>query len=272
MADTIEGKTKILSPMEDKTGLWLVTSKDDITAGDGAKRDVFSGKGTLANQITCDVFERLKYHGVPLAYVHQQGDSFVTNWADMFPVEIVVRNEAFGSYCKRNPEVIPGTLFKNPMVEFFYKTNNRDFFGVELACDDPLMVFSDDGVRLSLHHPGHPIDHERPMVEVAHAQMSVPTRLQLFEDMKTCHRLALQVNTHLKTAWEQQGGRLVDFKIECGRQTGLIVVADVIDFDSWRVMLGDKPLSKQIYRDGGSDEDVMAAMRLTAKITSGFKY
>ncbi len=218
MVVAIEGKTKILSPMGGETGLWLVTSKDDITAGDGAKRDVFSGKGALANQITCDVFERLKHYGVPLAYVRQQGDSFITKWADMFPVEIVVRNEAFGSYCKRHPEVAPGTLFKQPMVEFFYKTNKRNFFGLPLECDDPLMVFSDDGVRLSLHHPGRPLDHERPMVEVVHAEMSVATRRQLHEDLKTCCRLALQVNMHLKTAWQQQGGRLVDFKIECGRR------------------------------------------------------
>lgn len=272
MVMALEGKTKILTPMEGETDLWLVSSKDDITAGDGAKRDVFLGKGALVNKITCDVFERLKHHGVPLAYVQQQGDSFVTKWADMFPVEVVVRNEAFGSYCKRNPEVASRTVFKEPIVEFFFKTSNRNFFGLQLECDDPLMVFSDDGVRLSLHHPSRPIDHERPMVEVAHVQMSVATRRQLYEDMKTCRHLALQVNMHLKAAWQQQGGTLVDFKIECGRQSGLTVVADVIDFDSWRVMLGDKPLSKQIYRDGGSDEDVMSAMRLTAKITGGFKY
>lgn len=44
----------------------------------------------------------------------------------------------------------------------------------------------------------------------------------------------------------------IDFKIECGfdRETGDLLVADVIDSDSGRLRFGDVDMSKQSYRDG----------------------
>jgi len=268
-----EGKTKVITYVGD--GLGLVQSKDDITAGDGAKHDVFEGKGRLANTITCNVFDLLKHFGVPLAYMRpdEEVDAFFAEIVDMIPVEIVVRNQAFGSYLKRNSNLIPNMVLPMPVVEFFYKTTDRNFFGMTLPCDDPLMLLSDDGVVITLHHPGEHVDHERPLLQIVHSQMTVETRRELHAQLKVCKDLALKVNGHLKHAWETQGGCLIDFKIECGiNANGEVVVADVIDFDSWRVMLHGKPLSKQIYRDGGSDEDVMHAMRLTAQVTKGFYY
>ena len=56
----------------------------------------------------------------------------------------------------------------------------------------------------------------------------------------------------IEAAWKQQGGVYIDFKIECGfdRQTGDLLVADVIDSDSGRLSLGGVDMSKQSYRDG----------------------
>ena len=56
----------------------------------------------------------------------------------------------------------------------------------------------------------------------------------------------------IETAWKDHGGVYIDFKIECGfdRETGGLVVADVIDSDSGRLRFGDVDMSKQSYRDG----------------------
>ena len=56
----------------------------------------------------------------------------------------------------------------------------------------------------------------------------------------------------IEAAWLQQGGVYIDFKIECGfdRETGDLLVADVIDSDSGRLRFADVDMSKQSYRDG----------------------
>lgn len=252
MTDVIAaGKTKRLwpyGPPVDK--LVDVESLNTLTAKDGAVRASFEGKGALANATTCHVFERLKHHGVPLAYVRREGDRFISRLAEMIPVEVVIRNKATGSYLKRNEGIEDGHVFESPVVEFYYKTTGSMCFGVYLGVDDPLMLFSDDGTRLTLHHPGRPINHEEPLLEVTHEQMTVADRRFLHEQLKTCRQLAQLVNRYLTEAWRQLEGDLIDLKIECGVVDGRVVVADVIDCDSWRVMYKGQQLSKQPFREG----------------------
>ena len=56
----------------------------------------------------------------------------------------------------------------------------------------------------------------------------------------------------LEGAWNNLGYRLIDFKIEFGVDIhGKLLVADVIDNDSWRLRTPDwKELSKQTFREG----------------------
>ena len=64
-----EGKTKVIIDAGD--GTVLIRSKDDITAGDGAQRDVIDGKGASSTTTTGNVFRRLGEHGVPTHFLEQ---------------------------------------------------------------------------------------------------------------------------------------------------------------------------------------------------------
>ncbi len=68
-----EGKTKVVFGVIDRPDLAMLVSKDDITAGDGAKHDVLDGKGNFANQTTCNVFRLLSACGLPVAFIGQNG-------------------------------------------------------------------------------------------------------------------------------------------------------------------------------------------------------
>jgi len=49
-----------------------------------------------------------------------------------------------------------------------------------------------------------------------------------------------------------------------------LLLADVIDNDSWRVIEGGAYIDKQVYRDGGALDDVAAKYRHVAEITGRF--
>lgn len=233
-----------------------------------------TGKGVLANATTCHVFEALRLFNVPLAFEQRDGDSFITRLIEMIPVEIVVRNVAVGSYCKRNPDVEKGHRFNKPVVEFFFKTHDKTFRGHVLETDDPYMSFSDDGSRLAFHHPDKPINHERPMLEMNWELMSMDERRILNGQLTYCKFLALAVNKVLKELWGVIGGDLHDFKIECGYIADdfdtEIMVGDVIDCDSWRVMWHNQQLSKQPFREGMSTNELLPVYQLVEELTRQF--
>ncbi len=270
----IEGKTKHLEFLPDRPGCARVQSKDDITAGDGARRAIMKGKARLANATTCHVFTALREFGTPLAFMYRDGDSFITKVVEMIPVEIVVRNVATGSYCKRRPDVPDGTRFEHPVVEFFYKTNSQQFRGHHLGCDDPLMQFADDGTRLAFYRPNVPVNYEQPLLEMDMITMSMKERRMLHGQLTFCGLLARNVNDVLSRLWREVDGDLIDFKIECGYiadDTDVeFMVADVIDCDSWRVMRHGEQLSKQPFRDGMTANDLLPTYKKAEDLTRHF--
>ena len=87
-----EGKTKKIHQVAGSSDLVTLISKDDITAGDGAKHDVIPDKGRLATATTCNVFRLLKACGLPVAFEEQDSaTSFVAPKCAMLPYEVVVR-------------------------------------------------------------------------------------------------------------------------------------------------------------------------------------
>jgi phosphoribosylaminoimidazole carboxylase PurE protein len=85
-------------------------------------------------------------------------------------------------------------------------------------------------------------------------------------------RIARHAFLVLEKAWQLEGGALVDFKVEFGFDNkGRLLLADVIDNDSWRVIENGAYIDKQIYRDGGALDDVGAKYRQVAETTSRFR-
>ena len=266
-----EGKTKRILQLADSKDLVTLVAKDDITAGDGAKHDVIPEKGLLANRTTCNVFRLLKACGVPVAFEEQDcPTSFIAPGCTMLPYEVVTRREAHGSYLKRHPHIAKGQLFPQLLVEFYLKTKDKDWKGKPLVADDPLMDFTDGGSQIRLLNPAKPVIGQEPfLILPASDVLASNDEWKIFPEMR---RIARQVFLVLEKAWQLQGGTLVDLKVEFGYdKKGRLLLADVIDNDSWRVIEDGSYIDKQVYRDGGALDDVAAKYRRVAEITDRFQ-
>jgi len=266
-----EGKTKKIHLVKGSSDRVTVVAKDDITAGDGAKHDIIPDKGRLATATTCNVFRLLKACGLPVAFVEQDSAiSFVSPKCDMLPYEVVVRREAHGSYLKRNPHLSKGQLFPQALVEFYLKTKDKNWKGKPLIADDPFMQFAEDAKQIRLFNPAKPLQGQEPFLVLAGSEVfGRDQEGQIFPEMR---RIARQAFLVLEKAWQLEGGTLVDLKVEFGFDSkGGLLLADVIDNDSWRVLEGGSYIDKQVYRDGGALDDVVAKYRHVAEITSHFR-
>jgi phosphoribosylaminoimidazole carboxylase/phosphoribosylaminoimidazole-succinocarboxamide synthase len=91
---------------------------------------------------------------------------------------------------------------------------------------------------------------------------------KLFAEMTRTARMTFLV---LEKAWQLQGRRLVDMKVEFGIDTkGRLLLADVVDNDSWRVLDDGAYIDKQVYRDGGEISDVVKKYKLVEELTARF--
>ncbi|MBV8721356.1 MAG: phosphoribosylaminoimidazolesuccinocarboxamide synthase [Candidatus Eremiobacteraeota bacterium] len=232
------GKTKILYEYPDKPDQLVVAQTDQISAGDGARRNVIAGKGRLAAQTTARVFRLLNLCGLPTHYLNGGEDDddneMVVRRCNMIPLEVVTRGVAAGSFVKRNPNVQRGVLLVPRVTEFFVKDD---------ANHDP-MISPDEIVSRGIAAP-----HE----------IAAMTELS---------RLTFDILTH---AWRRRDVLLVDLKIEFGRlasgeNQGQLVIADVIDNDSWRIWpqgREDLMLDKQMYRNlQNVDDDALGRVKL----------
>jgi len=263
-----EGKTKVILDAGD--GTVLIRSKDDITAGDGARHDVIDGKAASSTTTTCNVFRLLNTNRVPTHFVEQLDPvTFRARNVEMIPLELVARRIATGSFLDRNADIADGTVFADLVFEVFEKDD---------ANHDPLLEFDFAGgvlrrfvpntkaaIQLGDVNAGDLIS-EQPL---SHSRYATVTS-ELVEQLR---ELTLRTFEIVEQAWGALGGTYFDFKIECGfdRETGDLLVADVIDSDSGRLRFGDKDMSKQAYRDGSQSlPDIKKNFDEVAELTQQF--
>ncbi|KAM6346025.1 bifunctional phosphoribosylaminoimidazole carboxylase/phosphoribosylaminoimidazole succinocarboxamide synthetase [Podargus strigoides] len=219
-----EGKTKEVYELPDIPGCVLMQSKDQITAGNAARKDRMEGKAAISNTTTSCVFQLLQEAGIKTAFVRKQSDTaFIAAHCEMIPIEWVCRRIATGSFLKRNPGVKEGYKFYPPKIEMFYKDD---------ANNDPQWS-------------------EEQLIEAKFCFAGLTIGQTEVDIMARSTQAIFEI---LEKSWQPQNCTLVDLKIEFGVNilTKEIVLADVIDNDSWRLWpLGDRSQQKdkQSYRD-----------------------
>lgn len=212
----IEGKTKKVYEYPSDPKLCYLESKDRITAGDGAKSHELEGKAAISNITNAKVFELLNQTGIKTAFVKLAGDkAFFSKRCEMVPIEWITRRLATGSFLKRNPGVIEGYRFNPPLQETCFKDDENH---------DPLWS-------------------DAQIISAGWKLNGVTIGRDEYDIMK---RTALVVFEVLERFWATRDCALIDMKIEFGIDLdGEILVADIIDSDSWRLWpSGDKRLMK----------------------------
>ena len=281
----VEGKTKEVW-WTDSEGVMILENLPNITANDDPNDTrQFDAKAIAATTTTCHVFELLRAAGVPVAYIEQMSStSFASRYCDMLPFEAVGRRYAVGGYLKRHPEMTetnPPYRFPQLVTELFLKTTgghcmlsdgeNHDL-GLDpaLGQEDPLLHKGD--VDWLLYHSKKP-----PWSPDANLG-TLDFSLLLYDDIVEVDKLLRKTFMVLEGAWATLGWRLVDAKIEVGETAdGSIVVADVIDNDSWRLRDGKwQEMSKQVFRDqlasGLVDlDDISQLYQEVADLTAQFR-
>lgn len=211
-----EGKAKILYEGPEP-GTLIQYFKDDATAFNNQKHAVLEGKGVLNNRISECVMLGLERIGVPTHFIRRLNmREQLIRRVEIVPLEVVVRNVAAGSLAKRLG-MKEGEALPRSIIEFYYK-------------DDEL---------------------GDPMVAEEHITAFNWATTQEIDDMMA---LALRVNDYLSGLFSGVGIRLVDFKVEFGRQYEgdlmRLILADEISPDSCRLwdMESGEILDKDRFR------------------------
>lgn len=216
-AKLTEGKTKIVYAHPSDGSLAVMVQKDSISAGDGARRNTIAGKGALSGRTAANVFALLNRSGITTHFVDSPAPEVMSvRRCQMIPLEVVMRRLATGSYLKRHPGTAEGARFDPPLVEFFLKDDAR---------------------------------HDPQISEAEIAAQGITSAAEVGQMIADGRR----VFAAIERAWAAQDVALVDLKIEFGRDTaGALIVADMIDNDSWRLWPGgekSRMLDKQVYRN-----------------------
>ena len=206
-----EGKGKKLFATSDENVV-IAEFKDDLTAFNAEKKGTESGKGALNCRISTLLVTLLEKEGIKTHFVKQLNDNeMLCKKVSIIPIEVVTRNIATGSLTKRLG-IKEGSILAYPLVEFYYKDD---------ALGDPL-------------------------INDEHCEILglVKTRDEL-EILKTQAR---KINEILKAFFDKRELKLVDFKLEFGRDNeGNIILADEISPDSCRFW--DKNTNQKLDKD-----------------------
>ncbi|MBY0449563.1 MAG: phosphoribosylaminoimidazolesuccinocarboxamide synthase [Cyanobacteria bacterium] len=211
-----EGKTKQIFLLETASAQQQVQEKrvqvlfkDDATAFNGEKHKIFPGKGRLNAQITALLMGALTQVGIPTCFIETdpsvpEGNALIYQYGQMFPLEVVVRNQALGSVCKRFGFEI-GSPFKQPVIEYTYKSDQSG---------DPVL----SGSMI-------------PALSIFPASVKDPDVL-----LQLIAQWSLAANEWLVAIFGAVGIDCVDFKLEFGLNTaGELLLCDELSPDNFRL-------------------------------------
>ena len=193
-----EGKAKKIFAHEDLNKV-IIEFKDDATAFNALKKARFEGKGELNCFISSKIFEFLIKNNIPTHYLEiKNNNSMITQKIKIIPLEVVLRNIAYGSLCKQTT-IKPGSVLESPLIDFYLKNDNLN---------DPLLTKD----RINL--------------------------LKIIDNknLEFIINMTLRINKLLKPFFSNIKLELVDFKLEFGYNSkGQILLGDEISPDNCRL-------------------------------------
>jgi len=193
-----EGKAKKVFSHDDPDKV-IIEFKDDATAFNALKKDKFEGKGKLNCLISARIFELLKNNNIPTHFIKLQNENtMISQKIKIIPLEIVLRNKAYGSLCKQTT-IKSGTDLPQPLIDIYLKNDELN---------DPLIT--------------------KDRIEVMNIISS--------KDLDLIIDLTLKINGILKSFFRNIQIQLVDFKLEFGYDDkNKIVLGDEISPDNCRL-------------------------------------
>ena len=193
-----EGKAKKIFAHNDSDKV-IIEFKDDATAFNALKKAKFEGKGELNCLISSKIFEFLIQKNIPTHYLGLRNkNSIIAQKIKIIPLEVVLRNTAYGSLCKETT-IKPGVVLESPLIDIYFKND---------TLNDPLLT--KDRIKL--------------------------LKIIDDQDLEYIINMTLNINKLLKTFFFDIKLDLVDFKLEFGyNHNGKIVLADEISPDNCRL-------------------------------------
>ena len=193
-----EGKAKKVFNHDDANKV-KIEFKDEATAFNALKKEKFEGKGKLNCLISARIFEILIKKNIPTHFIELENENtMIAKKIKVIPLEIVLRNTAYGSLCKQTT-IKPGTLLSKPLIDIYLKNDELN---------DPLIT--KDRIKLM--------------------------NLLSSDDLELIIDLTLKVNEILKSFFKNIQLQLVDFKLEYGYDhTNNILLGDEISPDNCRL-------------------------------------
>ena len=193
-----EGKAKKVFSHDDSDKV-IIEFKDDATAFNSLKKAKFEGKGKLNCLISSKIFEYLIKNNIPTHYLGLRSENImIAQKIKVIPLEVVLRNTAYGSLCKQTT-ISPGTVLETPLIDIYLKNDDLN---------DPLLT--KDRIKLM--------------------KIIDPDDFDLMVD------LTLKINKILKNFFLDIKLNLVDFKLEFGyNYKKELVLADEISPDNCRL-------------------------------------
>ena len=193
-----EGKAKKVFSHDDADKV-IIEFKDDATAFNALKKEKFEGKGKLNCLISARIFEILIKKNIPTHFIELENENtMIAKKIKVIPLEIVLRNTAYGSLCKQTT-IKPGTLLSKPLIDIYLKNDELN---------DPLIT--------------------KDRIELMNILSS--------DDLDLIIDLTLKINAILKSFFKRIGLQLVDFKLEFGYDCkNKILLGDEISPDNCRL-------------------------------------
>lgn len=211
--------------------LLILRHRDEAASDNGKNHQDVADKGRFSNEIACALFEliaNLKYghEHTPIKnhYIGKvdEHSMLIRRIAtdNKIPLEVIVRNRAYGSLCRRYG-IAEGVKLEFPTCEFCLKND---------AFDDPLIT--SDLIRALGIASAPELEHMRDS--------------------------ALTINKILKAFFAEMNLELIDFKLEFGRMTSivgdyssLLLIGDLSpDVFRLRDQNTGESLDKDIFRKG----------------------